>query len=74
MTVLTVFCNLIGRLEMKSRLCLDKVETNRIYLTRGVLTAREVQYTHLRKCCLGQSAKSKIPYHLINDYTDLVND
>ena len=28
-----------------------------------------MRYTHseveLRKCCLGQSAKSKIPYHLI---------
>ena len=39
-----------------------------------MLTAREIcslhaRYTHseveLRKCCLGQSAKSKIPYHLI---------
>jgi len=37
-------------------------------------TSREVyslhaRYTHseveLRKCCLGQSEKSKIPYHLI---------
>ena len=46
---------------------------------RGVLTACEVyslhtRYTHseveLRKCCLGQSAKSKIPYHLIILYID----
>ena len=34
------------------------------------------RYTHseveLRKCCLGQSAKSKIPYHLINIYISLI--
>jgi hypothetical protein len=26
----------------------------------------------LRKCCLGQSEKSKIPYHLINIYISLI--
>ena len=34
------------------------------------------RYTHseveLRKCCLGQSEKSKIPYHLINIYISLI--
>ena len=68
--ILTFFCSFIGRLEMKSRLWLENVETpNRqkqtqaqTYLTRGVLTAREVE---LRKCCLGQSEKSEIPYYLM---------
>ena len=41
---------------------------------QGVLTAREVYSLHakcthseveLRKCCLGQSEKSEIPYYLI---------
>ena len=57
----------------------QKLTQARIYLTRGVLTARGVyslhtRYTHseveLRKCWLGQSAKSKIPYHLIILYID----
>ena len=50
---------------------------------RGILTVREVyslhaRYTHseveLRKCCLGQSAKSKIPYHLIKAWIYLTRD
>jgi hypothetical protein len=28
----------------------------------------EYSEVELRKCCLGQSAKSKIPYHLINTH------
>ena len=56
-------CNLIGWLEMKSRLWLDKVETpNRPPEAHARWTHSEVQP---RKYCLGQSAKSKIPYHLI---------
>ena len=60
--------NLIGRLEMKSRLWLDNVETpNRPPEAHARWTHFEVQP---KKYCLSQSAKSKIPYHLITGYTD----
>ena len=69
-----LFCNLIGRLEMKSRLWLDNVETSNRQETK-IDTSPNIPHarcTHskveLRKCCLGQSAKSKIPYHLIKLY------
>jgi hypothetical protein len=55
--------NLIGRLKMKSRLWLENVETpNRPPEAHARWTHTVVQP---RKYCLGQSAKSKIPYHLI---------
>ena len=55
--------NLIDRLELKSRLWLDNVEAqNRPPETHPRWTHSEVQP---RTYCLGQSAKSKIPYHLI---------
>ena len=69
--ILTFFCNLIGRLEMKSRLWLDNVETPNRQQTKIDTSPNipDARCTHseieLRKCCLGQSAKSKIPYHLI---------
>jgi len=48
---------------MKSRLWLDNIETpNRPPEAHARWTHSEVQP---RKYCLGQSAKSKIPYHLI---------
>ena len=60
--------NLLGRLEMKSRLWLNNVETpNRLPEAHANWTHSEVQP---RKYCLGQSAKSKIPYHLITSYID----
>ena len=61
-------CNLIGRLEMKSRLWLDNVETlNRPPEAHARWTHSEVQP---RKYCLGQSAKSNIPYHLIIRFSE----
>jgi hypothetical protein len=61
-----LFCNLIGRLEMKSRLWMDNVETrNRPPEAHARWTHSEVQP---RKYCLGQSAESKIPYHLIKRF------
>ena len=64
-----LFCILIGRLEMKSPLWLDNVETpNRPPEANARWTHSEVQP---RKYCLGQSAKSKIPYHLIRVFIDL---
>jgi hypothetical protein len=34
--------------------------------------AKKAKNLELRKCCLGQSAKSKIPYHLINCFIYLL--
>ena len=58
------FGNLIGRLEMKSCLWLDNVETQN---RPPEAHARKVNslWGTTRKYCLGQWAKRKIPNHLI---------
>ena len=59
---LDLFLQFDWPMEMKSHLWLDNVETpNRPHEADARWTHSEVQP---RKYCLGQSAKSKIPYHL----------
>ena len=46
-----------------------KYTSREVYSLHTRCTHSEVE---LRKCCLGQSEKSKIPYHLIIGVVDLI--